>query len=106
MTIKDVANGLGLALPPFPGAPARQPAGEPGDCGAHSGSDRGTRLPPEHERTIAGFGSQPPAGLVVSDITNPFFPELIKGFEEWLSITATTCLWPPPTTNRRGRRYA
>ena len=30
----------------------------------------------------AGCRAQPNLGLIVSDITNPFFPELIQGFEQ------------------------
>src|SRR5438445_11386079 len=38
-------------------------------------------FPDSHARSLVS-GRSRTLGLIVSDITNPFFPELVKGFEE------------------------
>src|ERR1700690_4047295 len=95
-TIKDVAKraGVGIAtvsrtlhnssqLRPETAARVRQAMDELG------------YRPNTHAQSLAS-GRSHMLGLVVSDITNPFFPELVKGFEDMALLHAYAWLSPSP----------
>jgi LacI family transcriptional regulator len=82
MTIKDVAKraGVGIATVSRALHGSSRVSAETAARVKKAAEDLGYR-PNTNAQTLAS-GRSHMLGLVVSDITNPFFPELIKGFEE------------------------
>jgi len=82
MTIKDVAKRAGVGIATVSRALHGSPQVSPETAARvrKAIDDLGYR-PNTNAQTLAS-GRSRLLGLVVSDITNPFFPELIKGFED------------------------
>ncbi|GAC1663549.1 MAG: LacI family DNA-binding transcriptional regulator [Candidatus Acidiferrum sp.] len=81
LTIRDVANAAGVST-----ATVSNVLNKTGKVGAHTQREvlltvkRLGYVPDVHARQLASRVSRT-LGIIVSDIENPFFPEVIKGFE-------------------------
>jgi len=82
MNIKEVAKRAKVSTATVSRTINDSAEGKTGNCGAGAQSDRRTEFYPNtHARTLVS-GRSRMLGLIISDITNPFFPELVKSFED------------------------
>jgi hypothetical protein len=82
MTIKDVAKRAGVGIATVSRTLHNSPRLDPETAARvrKAIEELGYRPNINAQSPVSGHSRMP--GLVVSDITNPFFPELVKGFEE------------------------
>ena len=82
MTIKDVAKRAGVGIATVSRTLHNSPRLNPETAARvrKAIEELGYRPNINAQSPVSGHSRMP--GLVVSDITNPFFPELVKGFEE------------------------
>ena len=82
MSIRDVAKRAKVSI-----ATVSRAINNPGTVGPETAArvrravDELSYFPDSHARSLVS-GRSRLLGLIVSDITNPFFPELVKGFED------------------------